>query len=161
MYVEKQVITEKVTTPEILNSWKEIAGYLDRGVRTVQRWEADLHLPVHRPQGHARSAVFALRSELDQWIKSCPKESSTIQVSETISILKRVQKAGSAGAEPEEDRPEPSLTTVRLIIEGRRLVEESRESRAQLKLAMTRLLQTMGGMWLGSPKNSPPPLNRG
>ena len=24
---------------EILNSWKEIAGYLNRGVRTVQRWE--------------------------------------------------------------------------------------------------------------------------
>lgn len=26
---------------EVLNSWKEIARYLGRGVRTVQRWDAD------------------------------------------------------------------------------------------------------------------------
>ena len=59
---------------EILNSWKEIASYLNRGVRTVQRWEAELGMPVRRPRGKGRSAVIAMRSELDQWIKSCPTE---------------------------------------------------------------------------------------
>jgi hypothetical protein len=31
-----------------LDSWKEIASYLGRGVRTVQRWECEEGLPVHR-----------------------------------------------------------------------------------------------------------------
>src|ERR1700736_5343272 len=56
----------------ILNSWKEIAGYLGRGVRTVQRWEAQLGLPVHRPAGKDHSAVLAFSSELDEWLDSRP-----------------------------------------------------------------------------------------
>jgi hypothetical protein len=58
---------------EILNSWKEIAKYLDRGVRTAQRWERDLQLPVRRPRGKRRSAVLALRKEIDAWLGSCPQ----------------------------------------------------------------------------------------
>lgn len=58
---------------EILNSWKEIARYLDRGVRTVQRWERELHLPVRRPRGKRRSAVLALRREIDAWLNCCPQ----------------------------------------------------------------------------------------
>jgi hypothetical protein len=30
----------------LLNGWKEIAGFFGRGVRTVQRWEQQLGLPV-------------------------------------------------------------------------------------------------------------------
>jgi CheY-like chemotaxis protein len=52
----------------ILHSWKEIARYLGCGVRTVQRWEHDLGLPVRRPRGEIRSAVIALTSELDAWL---------------------------------------------------------------------------------------------
>jgi CheY-like chemotaxis protein len=55
-----------------LNGWKEIASYLGRGVRTVQRWEADLGLPVRRPRGKDRSAVIALASELDRWLVKAP-----------------------------------------------------------------------------------------
>lgn len=55
---------------EILNSWKEVAAYLRRGVRTVQRWEHDLQLPVRRPREKGHSAVLALRSEIDQWLVS-------------------------------------------------------------------------------------------
>ncbi len=58
---------------EILNSWKEIAQYLGRGVRTVQRWERDMNLPVRRPRGKSRSAVIALRRELDDWLNHRPK----------------------------------------------------------------------------------------
>lgn len=61
---------------EILNSWKEIAQYLSRGVRTVQRWECDLQLPVRRPRQKSRSAVIAFKSELDLWLlrssPNCP-----------------------------------------------------------------------------------------
>jgi len=49
-------------------SWKEIAQYMGRGVRTVQRWEA-FGLPVHRPAGRERSAVFAIEHELDTWMQ--------------------------------------------------------------------------------------------
>lgn len=56
----------------ILNSWKEIAQYLGRGVRTVQRWEADLGLPVRRPRGKRRSAVIAVTGELDRWMEHRP-----------------------------------------------------------------------------------------
>src|SRR5207249_9472999 len=37
-----------------LDSWKEIAAYLGRGITTVQRWEQKEGLPVHRLP-HARS----------------------------------------------------------------------------------------------------------
>jgi transposase len=60
----------------ILNSWKEIANYLGRGVRTVQRWERDLGLPVHRPKGKDRSAVLAFPEELDQWLQQTPVRSA-------------------------------------------------------------------------------------
>ena len=63
-----------MTNPDILNSWKEVAGYLGRGVRTVQRWEHDLGLPVRRPRGKARSAIIAMRSELDLWLQDAHGE---------------------------------------------------------------------------------------
>ncbi len=53
----------------VLNSWKEIAAYVGRGVRTVQRWERELGLPVRRPRNHLRSPVIAIPSELDQWLR--------------------------------------------------------------------------------------------
>ncbi len=51
-----------------MNSWKEIALYLDRGVRTVQRWEQELQLPVHRVGKGKRSPVYALVPELRFWL---------------------------------------------------------------------------------------------
>ncbi len=52
----------------VLNSWKEIAEYVGRGVRTVQRWERELGLPVRRPRQHVRSPVVAIPAELDEWL---------------------------------------------------------------------------------------------
>lgn len=51
-----------------LNSWKEIATYLGKGVRTVQRWEAQMGLPVRRLGREGGEIVYALRSEIDAWI---------------------------------------------------------------------------------------------
>ena len=55
---------------DILNGWKEIANYLGKGVRSVQRYERDLGLPVHRISGRSASAVLAIKAELDHWINS-------------------------------------------------------------------------------------------
>ncbi len=52
---------------EILESWKEIAGYLGVTVRTAQNWEHDRGLPIRR-DGHGRRArVSADLRELDAW----------------------------------------------------------------------------------------------
>ncbi len=52
-----------------LGSWKEIAAYLGKGVRTVQRWERQLGLPVRRPVNCAQKRiVLARRADLDAWI---------------------------------------------------------------------------------------------
>jgi hypothetical protein len=53
----------------VLSSWKEIASYLNHGVRTVQRWERFYGLPVHRPAGKSRSAVIAVPEEIDAWVR--------------------------------------------------------------------------------------------
>jgi TolB-like protein len=59
-----------VEQKDILNSWKEISYYLDRNVRTCQRWKIELKLPVHRiDQNSQHSKVFAYKSEIDQWLK--------------------------------------------------------------------------------------------
>ncbi len=55
--------------PAVLSSWKEIAAYLGKGVRTVQRWERELHLPIHRPVEHNARIVIAVPEELDNWIQ--------------------------------------------------------------------------------------------
>lgn len=53
--------------PDLLESWKEIAAYLRRGVRTVRRWEKEESMPVHRQLHKKLGTVYALRSELDAW----------------------------------------------------------------------------------------------
>ncbi len=52
---------------EQLNGWKEIACYLNRSVRCVQRWERNENLPVRR-HGHRRGvSVYSFREELSAW----------------------------------------------------------------------------------------------
>jgi TolB-like protein len=53
-----------------LDSWKEIAAYLNRDVTTVQRWEKREGMPVHRHLHDKRGSVYALTEELDEWIQS-------------------------------------------------------------------------------------------
>jgi hypothetical protein len=50
-----------------LDSWKEIAAYLKRGVRTVQHWEREAGLPVRRLTTKKRGAVYAYKTEIDAW----------------------------------------------------------------------------------------------
>ena len=50
-----------------LDSWKEIAAYLGRSIRTVQRWEREEGLPVHRLAHADRGSVFADPAALTEW----------------------------------------------------------------------------------------------
>lgn len=52
----------------LLQSWKEIANYLRRGVRTVQRWQA-LGLPVRRLGRGPKPPVVADPRDLDRWLQ--------------------------------------------------------------------------------------------
>lgn len=53
-----------------LDSWKAIAQFLRRDVRTVQRWEAREGLPVYRHQHSKHGSIYAYRSEIDSWWKA-------------------------------------------------------------------------------------------
>lgn len=64
--------TLEADAPQFLSGWKEIANHLGMGVRTVQRYERDLGLPVRRPAGKSRGSVVAVRAELDGWVKASP-----------------------------------------------------------------------------------------
>jgi dipeptidyl aminopeptidase/acylaminoacyl peptidase len=50
-----------------LDSWKEIAVYLGKSVRTVQRWEKEEALPIHRHAHSDRDSVYAFKPEVDVW----------------------------------------------------------------------------------------------
>jgi TolB-like protein/tetratricopeptide (TPR) repeat protein len=70
----------RMPTERRLDSWKEIAAYLNRDVTTVQRWEKREGMPVHRHQHAKGGSVYALRDELDAWAetrRSCVDEPET------------------------------------------------------------------------------------
>ena len=56
----------------LLTSWKEIANYVGKGVRTIQRWENRFGFPVHRPNGD-KGVVLAIPEEIDAWVRSNAK----------------------------------------------------------------------------------------
>src|SRR5215216_4828523 len=53
-----------------LDSWKEIAAYMRRDVKTVQRWEKREGMPVHRHVHERMGSVYAFRNELDVWAQN-------------------------------------------------------------------------------------------
>ncbi len=53
-----------------LDSWKEIAAFLRRDVRTVQRWEKKEGLPVYRHLHDKLGSIYAYRNELMEWFKA-------------------------------------------------------------------------------------------
>jgi len=62
----------KLEPPQFLSGWKDIANYLGKGVRTVQRYERELGLPVRRPAGKPRGSVVATKAEIDAWVAASP-----------------------------------------------------------------------------------------
>jgi hypothetical protein len=71
-------LVSRVERPTVLNSWKEIANYLARAVRTAQRWERNSKLPVHRIGNGPKAPVFAFGEELDAWLEQQAMRNSVI-----------------------------------------------------------------------------------
>src|SRR5437763_10355156 len=71
MQNERMLLTEPSPIDQgRLDSWKEIANYLGREVRTCQRWEKQEGLPIHRHLHEKLGTVYAYRLELDAWLES-------------------------------------------------------------------------------------------
>jgi hypothetical protein len=121
---------QAVTGPVMLNSWKEIASFLDRGVRTVQRWERELQLPVHRIGKGKRSPVYAITTELKLWIR-------------TAEIPRNEKAAAQAIVAPRSGKPiEDSLrllTSVRTLAET--VIENSLLQQKQAEILRARMVQ--------------------
>jgi hypothetical protein len=114
----------------VLNSWKEIATYLGRGVRTVQRWEAELQLPVHRPRGKNRSAVMAFRAELNDWLFRTPLECDKEKNSDALlEIAQEMHELASKLFTAANSQAHP---------EGEKLVETAGAIMQRLDLLMNR-----------------------
>jgi hypothetical protein len=108
----------------LLNSWKEIATYLGRGVRTAQRWEK-YGLPVRRLAPGPRASVIADAREIDRWIRSAKAH-------------------GFPAQEPSKPALVPAVTLARVrqfptMRSEHDLLEKSRDRLAQLIANVTRL----------------------
>ncbi|HEX9158928.1 MAG TPA: hypothetical protein VF835_01770 [Rhizomicrobium sp.] len=95
-----------------LDSWKAIAQYLGRDVRSVQRWENERRLPVYRIPGEKSGAVFAYEGELDQWLLSGARE--------TIATPGAAAGAAHDPAEPEASGkvPQPAARLTLFVAAG-------------------------------------------
>ena len=123
------------SSPAILNSWKEIATYLGRGVRTVQRWEHELSLPVHRIGNGKRSPVYALIPQLKFWLTTTGTNSVVLPVPNK-SNLPRI----------EETKKSSMIKMSRqLILESQNLVravaEASSRQQRQAEILQKRILE--------------------
>jgi len=88
---------QKLPAPQFLSGWKEIANYLGKGVRTVQRYECELGLPVRRPAGRPSGSVLATRAELDAWVSAIP-------IREAFEIVRPAPDSAAAAAVTEAIR---------------------------------------------------------
>jgi len=89
----------KSESQQLLSGWKEIASYLGKGVRTAQRYELLLGLPVRRPAGKPSGSVIATTAELDAWVKASPireifhlRNPQFDNTSETVALKNRVKE---------------------------------------------------------------------
>jgi hypothetical protein len=84
-----------------LDSWKEIASYLGRGIRTVQRGEREEGLPVHRLVTR-NAPVCPSRRELTAWWESRRRPdsapTSTIAAASAAPREPRLERVTAASA---------------------------------------------------------------
>lgn len=111
--------------PHELQGWKEIAEYLNRSVRTAQRWEREFKLPVRRLRTAAGETVYAVARELDEWKESLTETREgdrALREPEAEENGNAAPRANEAPAPPPpatdaspEDRPRPAATPGRSI----------------------------------------------
>jgi Tol biopolymer transport system component len=100
----RQANPSESSGPERLDSWKEIAKYLRRDVRTVQRWEKTEGLPVHRHLHGMRSTAYALKSELDVWwYERLPRLTDSPQGTSEVPSFQRSEAGETSRLEAEPE----------------------------------------------------------
>jgi len=110
-----------------LNSWKEIASYMGRGVRTVQRYEVGLGLPVLRVAGRSHSSVVAFKNDLDEWLRKTVSRSVATTELRGASIIAELRESLS--------------TYANLRAEARSLVVAHRSARLELRTSVARIME--------------------
>ncbi len=78
------------SSPDRLDSWKEIAAYLRCSERTVRRWEQE-GLPVHRHPHKKKAGIYAYRAEIDIWWRNGHEHLKRFEESTEVT-LKRSAK---------------------------------------------------------------------
>ncbi len=83
-----------------LDSWKAIAEFLGRSLRTVQRWHELNGLPVHHFGGH-RGSVFAYEEEIDTWLAGLAENSgvSRVRIDDHLEAARRSSRELSTTAD--------------------------------------------------------------
>jgi len=77
----------------MLSSWKEIAQFFGKGVRTVQRWEKTLSLPIQRPPGAPSNVVLARTSDLEAWMhRSEPASPNGLTVKSSTDLQNSIRE---------------------------------------------------------------------
>jgi hypothetical protein len=76
----------------VLTSWKEIAAYLGKGVRTVQRWERMFGLPVRRPVSASHKAVLAFPEEIDAWARCGDTPEKSLEIERLRAEVERLRQ---------------------------------------------------------------------
>src|SRR5215471_3024101 len=110
------VMPERNTPQRTLESWKQIAAYLDRSERTVRRWEANEGLPVHRREHEKQDTVFAYKHEIATWSRLRTKCPGVIVTNETESF-----SAGEAAANTYLTEHDAITRTMHCYIAGARV----------------------------------------
>ena len=99
---------------ERLDSWKEIAAFLRRDVRTVQRWEKKEGLPVYRHQHEKLGSVYAFRPELAEWLNTRQPASANVATAGQDRSADKIKLAvlpfRNLSDSPEEDYFSDGLT---------------------------------------------------
>lgn len=117
----------------VLMGWKDIANYLNMGIRTVQRYEREHELPIRRPAGGPNGAVMAMRAELDEWLRARPKRR-----------LGMGEPKRSPMVADDRDGIQAEISRMReLLKEMRRRRAEMSEKRAEMRAALGTLYGTI------------------
>jgi TolB-like protein/Flp pilus assembly protein TadD len=104
-----------------LESWGEIASYLRRDIRTVQRWEKYLNLPVRRLQIGKLGSVYAYRSELDKWYQERQPQVSTLppengDTDADTGLSAEPEQKEAPASEPHPQTPRPRITRLHITV---------------------------------------------